>query len=129
MALTHYRSLPAYPLSMHPRSAEIERLLISRGRKYVDLCFGLANDKNTRGKGCHRAYTGPFWKLAEISNSNYYEPDAGNVDFHSKPSSQVSTATLYTTFSITYIVNSTMVDLSLTQAGFCLKNLSFAISS
>ncbi|KAJ4299338.1 hypothetical protein N0V90_004583 [Kalmusia sp. IMI 367209] len=85
----HIRSLPAYPLNMHPQKVELEKELISRGKKHVELCFGKNNDSLTRGKGCHRSYIGPFWKFPELEANNWYnDVDRGNVNFHSKPNKQ-----------------------------------------
>lgn len=75
---------------MYPQKEELERTLVERGKKHVDLCLGGNNDSIVHGKGCHRTYTGPFWILPEPSTRSYgYEPDAGNVNFHAKPNRQV----------------------------------------
>ena len=75
---------------MHPQKDDIERKLVARGKRHVDLCFGEKNDSIARGEGCHRTYTGPFWVLPEVSKRHYnYEPDAGNINFHAKPNKQV----------------------------------------
>lgn len=75
---------------MHPQKKDLERKLIARGRKHFELCFGKTGDSAARGKGCHKTYVGPFWKLPESDNRAFYSnQDRTNVGFHAKPHSQV----------------------------------------
>lgn len=76
------RSLPAYPLDLHPQKEELQKELIARGKQYVDLCTQNTTATTERGKGTHCSYSGPFWIYSQ------------NVEFHRKPNRQVSSRTL-----------------------------------
>jgi len=73
------RSLPAYPLDLHPQKEKLRQALIDRGKRYVDLCIGESQKTTHAGQGCHCSYSGPFWQI----------PAQSSVDFFSMPTRQV----------------------------------------
>jgi hypothetical protein len=87
------RSLPAYPLDLHPQKDILKRRLIERGRKYVDI-IGTMNDRGSQlGEGAHRNYCGPFWSLSNEAHSDhrltYLLGKHKFVNFHNKPDRHV----------------------------------------
>ena len=84
------RSLPAYPLSFHPRKEQLRQEFIERGKKYVQLCTGESHKAAHGGKGSHCTYSGPFWKVpSDESNYFYGRTTIFTVNFFSKPNRQV----------------------------------------
>jgi hypothetical protein len=73
------RSLPAYPLDMHPQKEKLRQALIDRGKRYVELCIGESRKTTHAGQGSHCSYSGPFWQI----------PARTGVDFFSMPTRQV----------------------------------------
>ena len=80
------RSLPAYPLDLHPQKEELRQSLICRGKRYVELCIGESRKTTHAGQGTHCSYSGPFWKIT----THLYEPSSRvGIDFFSNPDCQV----------------------------------------
>ncbi|CZR59474.1 uncharacterized protein PAC_09366 [Phialocephala subalpina] len=73
------RSLPAYPLDLHPEKEKLRQSLIDRGKRYVELCIGESRKTTNAGQGSHRSHSGPFW---EISTNSYR---SHSINFFSKP--------------------------------------------
>jgi hypothetical protein len=84
------RSLPAYPLSLHPQNEELRRNLIERGKKYVELCVGDSSKTTTAGQGSHRTYSGPFWEIPDEQGGFFRsQNNPVGVSFFKKPTREV----------------------------------------
>ncbi len=78
MAPGEIRSLPAYPLDLHPRKEALQKSLERRGKRYVELCLGLPEAAGGI-RHDHCTYDGPFWETWE-----------DGVNFFGEPTRQVS---------------------------------------
>jgi hypothetical protein len=83
------RSLPAYPLSLHPQKEELRQKLVERGKKYVELCVGDSLQTTCAGQGCHRSYSGPFWEIPDEQTYFRGQSNPVGVSFFKKPTREV----------------------------------------
>jgi hypothetical protein len=90
------RSLPAYPLSLHPQKEELRQNLVERGKKYVELCVGDSLQTTRAGQGCHRTYSGPFWEIPDDQPNWRSQNNPVGVSFFKKPTREVIVPPLVT---------------------------------
>jgi hypothetical protein len=90
------RSLPAYPLSLHPQKEELRQKLVKRGKKYVELCIGDSLQTTCAGQGCHRTYSGPFWEIPDEQTYFRSQSNPIGVSFFKKPTREVIVLPLVT---------------------------------
>jgi hypothetical protein len=97
------RSLPAYPLSLHPQKEELRHNLVERGKKYVELCVGDSLQTTRAGQGCHRTYSGPFWEIPDDQPNWRSQNNPVGISFFKKPTREVIVPPLVTCIANIYV--------------------------